>query len=67
MKSLEVEMEHQMAKVEQCAKEKAKIESEEEKRVLQDQMDQEVAEMQAHLKIFQKVKFKFEWYKNYLV
>ena len=56
-----------MAKVEQCAKEKAKIESEEEKRVLQDQMDQEVAEMQAHLKIFQKVKFKFEWYKNYLV
>ena len=55
MKDLEEEIEDQMAKVEKTAKEKAKQESEEEKRVLQDQMDEEVAKMQAHLKIFQKV------------
>ncbi|KAK8749157.1 hypothetical protein OTU49_015705 [Cherax quadricarinatus] len=55
LKSLENEIEDQVAKVEQKAKQQARQESEEEKRQLQDQMEQEMAELQTHLKIFQKV------------
>ncbi|XP_045104323.1 ras and EF-hand domain-containing protein homolog isoform X1 [Portunus trituberculatus] len=55
LKSLESELEDQVAKVEQKAKMEARQESEEEKRQLQDQMEQEMAELQTHLKIFQKV------------
>ncbi|XP_071525121.1 ras and EF-hand domain-containing protein homolog isoform X1 [Panulirus ornatus] len=55
LKSLENELEDQVAKVEEKAKQQARQESEEEKRQLQDQMEQEMAELQTHLKIFQKV------------
>ncbi|XP_042871091.1 ras and EF-hand domain-containing protein-like isoform X2 [Penaeus japonicus] len=55
LKSLEDELEDQVARVEEKARFQAKQESEEEKRLLQDQMDQEVATLQTHLKIFQKV------------
>nr|XP_045608230.1 ras and EF-hand domain-containing protein-like isoform X1 [Procambarus clarkii] len=55
LRSLESEMEDQVAKVEEKAKQQARQESEEEKRQLQDQMEQEMAELQTHLKIFQKV------------
>ncbi|XP_063866279.1 ras and EF-hand domain-containing protein homolog [Scylla paramamosain] len=55
LKSLESELEDQVAKVEQKAKMEARQESEEEKRQLQDQMEQEMAELQTHLRIFQKV------------
>ncbi|CAL4097821.1 unnamed protein product, partial [Meganyctiphanes norvegica] len=55
LKSLEAELEEQVARVEQKARQQARQESEEEKRKLQDQMDTELAQLQAHLKIFQKV------------
>ncbi|XP_064088133.1 ras and EF-hand domain-containing protein homolog isoform X1 [Macrobrachium nipponense] len=55
LKSLESELEDQVAKVERKAKQQARQESEEEKRILQDQMEEEVAKLNAHLMIFQKV------------
>ncbi|XP_050728240.1 ras and EF-hand domain-containing protein-like isoform X2 [Eriocheir sinensis] len=55
LKSLESELEDQVARVEQKVKMEARQESEEEKRQLQDQMEQEMAQLQTHLRIFQKV------------
>lgn len=55
LKSIEAELDAQMARVEQQAKEKAKQEHDHEKRELQQKMDAELAELQTQLKLFQKV------------
>ena len=55
MKSIEAELDAQMAKVEQQAKAKAKQEYDTEKRSLQAKMDAELTELQTQLRLFQKV------------
>ncbi len=45
-----------MAKVETAAREKARKDHEEEKRQLQDKMEEEMRQLQAQLRIFQKAK-----------
>ena len=75
LKSIEAELDAQMAKVEQQALAKAKQEYDSEKRSLQSKMDAELTELQTQLRLFQKViylsfvykvfnsmeKFCFEW------
>ena len=55
LKSIEAELDAQMAKVEQQAKAKAKQEYDTEKRSLQAKMDAELTELQTQLRLFQKV------------
>ena len=55
LKTIEAELDAQMAKVEQQALAKAKYEHDNEKRVLQTKMDAELTELQTQLKLFQKV------------
>ena len=55
LKSIEAELDVQMAKVEQQALQKAKQEHENEKRGLQQKMNAELAELQTQLRLFQKV------------
>ena len=55
LKSIEAELDAQMAKVEQQALAKAKQEYDNEKRSLQSKMDAELTELQTQLRLFQKV------------
>ena len=55
LKSIEAELDAQMAKVEQQAIAKAKQEYDNEKRSLQSKMDAELTELQTQLRLFQKV------------
>ena len=52
---MEAELDIQMAKIESKAKEKARMEYDSEKRELKTKMETELAELQAQLKLFQKV------------
>ena len=51
-----VELDAQVARVENVARERARAEHEEEKRALQDKMECEMAKMDAELKIFKTVR-----------
>lgn len=55
MKSIEAELDAQVARVENVARERARADYEEEKRMLQDKMECEMAKMDAELKIFKTV------------
>ena len=55
LKDMEAELDFQMAKIESKAKEKARKEYDSEKRELKTKMETELAELQAQLKLFQKV------------
>ena len=55
LKDMEAELDIQMAKIESKAKEKARMEYDSEKRELKTKMETELAELQAQLKLFQKV------------
>ena len=55
MKSIEAELDAQVARVENVARERARADYEEEKRALQDKMECEMAKMDAELKIFKTV------------
>ena len=61
LKSIEAELDVQMAKVEQQALQKAKQEHENEKRGLQQKMNAELAELQTQLRLFQKVSLELIW------
>ena len=56
LKSIEAELDAQVARVENVARERARAEHEEEKRALQDKMECEMAKMDAELKIFKTVR-----------
>ena len=55
MKTIEAELEGQMAKIEQQALQKAKQEHDQDKRLLQQKMNSELTELQTQLRLFQKV------------
>ena len=55
LKSIEAELDAQVARVENVARERARADYEEEKRTLQDKMECEMAKMDAELKIFKTV------------
>ena len=55
LKTMEAELDAQFARVENVARDRARKEYEEEKRQLQDKMEQEMAKMDAELKIFKTV------------
>ena len=55
LKSIEADLECQMAKIEQQAVLKAKQEHEQEKRELKHKMNSELSELQTQLRLFQKV------------
>ncbi|XP_049954714.1 ras and EF-hand domain-containing protein-like [Schistocerca serialis cubense] len=55
LRSLEEELDVQVARIEQKAKEEAEARFEAEKRLLKEKMEAEMAELQLHLKLFQKV------------
>ncbi|KAL7641872.1 UNVERIFIED_CONTAM: hypothetical protein RMT77_007746 [Armadillidium vulgare] len=61
LKCLEDEIEGQVTLAEERAKEKLRQETEEEKRKIEEKMSKEFTEMQAHLKLYQKVE---SWLKN---
>jgi hypothetical protein len=56
LRSIEAELDAQVARVESQAREKARRDHEDEKRQLQEKMELEMAQLQSQLKIFQKVK-----------
>ena len=56
LKSIEAELDAQVARVENVARQRAKADYEEEKRMLQDKMECEMAKMDAELKIFKTVR-----------
>lgn len=51
-------MDVQVAKVEAEAREQARMKFEQEKKEIMEKMEAEMAEMQTHLKMFQKVKYQ---------
>lgn len=55
LKNIEAELDVQVAKVEMAAREKARRDHDSEKRELQEKMEQEIAQLQSQLKIFQKI------------
>ncbi|GLH08294.1 Uncharacterized protein GBIM_13555, partial [Gryllus bimaculatus] len=55
LRSLEEELDMQVARVEQQVREEARTKYEAEKRALQERMETEIAELQTHLRLFQKV------------
>nr|XP_018903401.1 PREDICTED: ras and EF-hand domain-containing protein homolog isoform X1 [Bemisia tabaci] len=55
LRGLEEELDAQVAKIEENAREEARIQFENEKRVLMDKMESESSELQAHLKLLQKM------------
>lgn len=57
LRSLEEELDAHVASIEQQAREQAKAKFEIEKRELQEKMESEMAELQIHLRLFQKVIF----------
>ena len=64
LKSIEAELDAQVARVENVARERARADYEEEKRALQDKMECEMAKMDAELKIFKTVPRTTVWNKN---
>lgn len=56
LRGLEEELDAQVAKIEAEAREQARIKFEQEKKEMMQKMEAEMAEMQAHLKMFQKVR-----------
>lgn len=56
LRGLEEELDAQVAQIEAEAREQARIKFEQEKKEMMQKMEAEMAEMQAHLKMFQKVK-----------
>lgn len=59
LKTIEAELDAQVARVESAAREKARRDHENEKREIQEKMEVEMAQLQSQLKIFQKVKITF--------
>ena len=55
LRNLEEELDAQMARVEAQAREEARVKFELEKRNIEKKMQAETAELQAHLRLFQKV------------
>jgi hypothetical protein len=55
LQNLEEELDAQVARVEAQAREEARIKFESEKRNIEKKMQAETAELQAHLRLFQKV------------
>ena len=57
LRNLEEELDAQVARVEAQAREEARAKFENEKRNIEERMETETAELQAHLKLFQKVNY----------
>lgn len=55
LKTIEAELDAQVARVESAAREKARRDHENEKREIQEKMEVEMAQLQSQLKIFQKI------------
>ena len=55
LRNLEEELDAQVARVEAQAREEARVKFELEKRNIEKKMQEEMAELQAHLRLFQKV------------
>ena len=55
LKNMEAELDAQVARIEKQEREKARLETEFEKRELQDKLETELDELKAQLKLFQKV------------
>jgi hypothetical protein len=55
LQNLEEELDAQVARVEAQAREEARLKFELEKRNIEEKMEAETAELQAHLRLFQKV------------
>ena len=59
LKNLETELDAQVSRIAKQEREKAKLETEYEKRELEEKLQAELDEMKAQLKLFQKVPLKF--------
>ena len=55
LKNMEAELDAQVARIEKQEREKARLETEFEKRELQDKLETELNELKAQVKLFQKV------------
>ena len=55
LKNMEAELDAQVERIEKQERAKARLETEHEKRELQEKLETELNELKAHLKLFQKV------------